>query len=343
MYVDQRRGTIVESRHRVHVAVVDGDGRLVARAGDPDLVTFWRSAAKPFQAMPLVADGVAERFELTREMVAIACASHSSEPAQVQLVRDFLAKIGCSERDLLCGPHPPLSDKVAKDYETHGVRLTPVYSNCSGKHTAMLALARYHGWPTEFYTRLDHPVQQRCLAEVGRWSDVPVERIGVAVDGCGVACFAIPLRAMALAYGRLASATAPMRNAEFEVRNVSGSDEQSFRIPHSAFRILEAMLRHPELLAGEGRPCTDMMRAHPGRVITKVGADGVYSALLPQERLGVALKVADGHGASAALAMAAVLAELGLRPSPESLRSKAVTNWRGEPVGDLRVNGGLER
>jgi len=313
MYVDQRRGTIVESRHRVHIAVVDADQRLVARAGDPDLVTFWRSAAKPFQAMPLVADGVADRFALTREMLAIACASHSSEPAQVQLVRDFLAQIGCSERDLLCGPHPPLSDKVAKDYETRGVRLTAVYSNCSGKHTGMLALARHHGWPTEFYTRLDHPVQQRCLTEVSAWSGVPKERIGVAVDGCGVACFALPLRNMALAYAKLEG------------------------------RIVEAMLRHPELLAGDGRPCTDMMRAHPGRVVTKVGADGVYSALLPQEGLGVALKVEDGHGPSAALAMAAVLAELGLRPQPESLRSKAVTNWRGEPVGDLRVNGGLER
>ena len=313
MYVDQRRGTIVESRHRVHIAVVDADQRLVARAGDPDLVTFWRSAAKPFQAMPLVADGVADRFALTREMLAIACASHSSEPAQVQLVRDFLAQIGCSERDLLCGPHPPLSDKVAKDYETRGVRLTAVYSNCSGKHTGMLAVAKHHGWPTEFYTRLDHPVQQRCLTEVSAWSGVPKERIGVAVDGCGVACFALPLRNMALAYAKLEG------------------------------RIVEAMLRHPELLAGDGRPCTDMMRAHPGRVVTKVGADGVYSALLPQEGLGVALKVEDGHGPSAALAMAAVLAELGLRPQPESLRSKAVTNWRGEPVGDLRVNGGLER
>lgn len=340
MYVDQRRGTIVESRHHVHVAVVDGDGQLVARAGDPGLVTFWRSAAKPFQAMSLVADGVAERYELTREMLAIACASHSSEPAQVQLVRDFLGKIGCSERDLLCGPHPPLSDKVAKDYETRGVRLTPVYSNCSGKHTAMLALARYHGWPTEFYTRLDHPVQQRCLAEVSRWSDVPVERIGVAVDGCGVACFALPLRSMALAYAKLGSGE---RGVVPDGANRASAANREGPLPTPHSRITEAMLRYPELLAGEGRPCTDMMRAHPGRVVTKVGADGVYSALLPQERLGVALKVEDGHGASAALAMAAVLAELGLRPQAESLRSKPVTNWRGEPVGDLRVNGGLER
>ena len=321
MYVEQRRGAIVESRHRVHVAVVDTGGRLVAHAGDPDLVTFWRSAAKPFQAMPLVTDDVVGRFGLSREMLAMACASHSSEPAQVQLVRDFLAKIGCSERDLLCGPHPPLSDKVAKDYETRGVRLTPVYSNCSGKHTGMLALARHHGWPVEFYTRLDHPVQQRCLAEVSEWSGVPKERVGVGVDGCGVACFALPLRNMALAYAKLVQP----------------------RTPNPAPVLVEAMLRHPELIAGEGRPCTDMMRAHPNRVITKVGADGVYSALLTNERWGVALKVEDGHGTSAALAMAAVLADLGLRPQPATLVTKPVTNWRGEPVGDVRVNGGLER
>jgi L-asparaginase II len=340
MYVDQRRGAIVESRHTVHVAVVDGDGRLVARAGDPELVTFWRSAAKPFQAMPLVTDGVADRFELSREMLAIACGSHSSEPGQVQLVKDFLAKIGCSERDLLCGPHPPLSEKVAKDYETRGVRLTAVYSNCSGKHTGMLALARHHGWPTEFYTRLDHPVQQRCLAEVSRWSDVPPERIGVGVDGCGVACFAIPLRNMALAYAKL------VRGAGYGVASVASQPHGAAkepRTPHSAPVLVEAMLRHPELIAGEGRPCTDMMRAHPGRVITKVGADGVYSALLTSERWGIALKVEDGHGTSAALALAAVLADLGLRPQPDSLRAKPITNWRGEPVGELRVNGGLER
>jgi L-asparaginase II len=299
----------------VHVAVVDGDGRLTAHAGDPELVTFWRSAAKPFQALPLVEDGggAADRFGLTREDLALICASHSSEPAQVARARELLQKIGCTERDLLCGPHRPLSEAVAKDYETRGVRLTAVYSNCSGKHAGMLALAKHHGWPTEFYTRLEHPVQQRCLAEVSRWTGVAPQRIGVAVDGCGVACFAIPLRSMALAYARLEG------------------------------RVLEAMIMYPELIAGSGRPCTEMMRAHPGRVITKVGAEGVYSALLVRERLGVALKVEDGHSVASALAMAAVLGELGLRPQPESLVVKPTTNSRGETVGEMRVNGGLVR
>jgi L-asparaginase II len=309
--VELRRGRVVESRHHVHVAVVDGDGALVAHAGDPALVTFWRSAAKPFQAVPLIEDGVAERFKFTAEDLALVCASHSSEPPQVARARELLQKIGCTERDLLCGPHRPLSETVARDYETRGVRLTAVYSNCSGKHAGMLALAKHHGWPTEFYTRIEHPVQQRCLAEVSRVTDVPAGEIGVAVDGCGVACFGMPLRNMALAYTRLQPA------------------------------VLAAMLMHPELIAGAGRPCTEMMRAHPGRVITKVGAEGVYSALLVPERLGVALKVEDGHGVAAALAMAAVLGELGLRPQPESLISKPTTNSRGETVGEMRVNGGL--
>src|SRR5438105_11042501 len=203
LFVELYRGKVLESRHRVHVAVVNASGRLVAQAGDPAYSTFWRSAAKPFQALPLVEDGAVPHFNLTRQDLALACASHSSEPAQVALVREFLQRIGCSERDLMCGPHRPLSDAVAKDYETRGLRLTAIYSNCSGKHTGMLALAKHHGWPTEFYTRIEHPVQQRCLKSVSEYTDVPAKDVAVAVDGCGVACFALPLRNMALAYTRL--------------------------------------------------------------------------------------------------------------------------------------------
>ena len=322
MLVELRRGSIVESRHRVHVAVVDTDGRLVAHAGNAEHVTFWRSAAKPFQALPLVSDGAADRFGLSRAELALCCASHSSEPGQVALVRDFLQKIGCSERDLLCGPHRPLSDAVARDYEKRGVHLTPVYSNCSGKHAGMLALAKHHGWPTEFYTRMDHPVQQRCIAEISLWTGVPVPHVGVAVDGCGVACFALPLRHMAVAYAKLGGG--PQAN------------------PHAP-RIVAAMLHHPELIAGEGRPCTDLMRAHPGRVVTKIGAEGVYSALLVKEGLGVALKVEDGQSVAAELAIAAVLGELGLRPQPAHLEVRPIHNSRGETVGELRVTGGLAR
>lgn len=313
MHVENVRGSIVESRHTVHVAVVDGTGKLVARAGNPDHVTFWRSGAKPFQAAPLVEDGAADAFTLTRQDLALTCASHSSEPGQVALVREFLQRVGCSERDLMCGPHRPLSDAVARDYETRGVRLTAVYSNCSGKHTGMLALAKHHGWPTEFYARVEHPVQQRCLDAVSKYTGLAKQQIGVAVDGCGVACFALPLRSMSLGYTRIPSS------------------------------ILEPIVLHPELIAGEGRPCTEMMRAHPGRVFTKVGAEGVYSALLIREGLGVTLKVEDGHSLASALAMAAVLVELGLKPQPATLLRRPLTNSRGETVGEMRVSGGLQR
>ncbi len=344
MRVEQLRGSLVEARHRVHVAVVDAAGRLKAGAGDAELVTYWRSAAKPFQALPLLEDGVVERFGLTTQDLALCCGSHSSEPGQVALVRDLLAKIGCGERDLLCGPHVPLSEQVAQDYQTRGVHLTPVYSNCSGKHAGMLALARHHGWPTEFYTRLEHPVQQRCLDAVSRWTGVPASEIRTAVDGCGVPCYGLALRHMALAYARLGNAEFGMRNAEVPREPRDASDlTQQFRIPHSSFRIVECMLRHPDLIAGEGRPCTVMMQAHPGRVIAKVGAEGVYCALLTQEGLGVALKIEDGHGVAAALALAAVLQELGLRPCPASLVARPNVNTRGETVGELRVNGGLEK
>ena len=331
MRVEQLRGGVVEAWHDVHVAVVDRAGRLLARAGDPELVTFWRSAAKPFQAVPLVEDGVMVRSGLTSEELALVCASHSSEAGQVGKVRELLAKIGCSERDLLCGPHPPLSERVAQDYHSRGVRLTPVYSNCSGKHAGMLALARHHGWPTAFYTRLEHPVQQRCLAEVSRWTDVQREEIQTAVDGCGVVCFALPLRNMALAYAKMGSG---------EKGTVRHRNEP---LPSPFSPIVQAMLHHPELIAGDGRPCTEIMRAHPGRVIAKVGAEGVYCALLVGEGLGVALKVADGHALASALAMAAVLEELGLRPLPPSLRVRPNLNTRGEQVGELRVNGRLEQ
>ncbi len=346
MRVEQWRGGVLEAWHDVHAAVVDQTGRLVARTGDPELVTFWRSAAKPFQALSLVADGVMERFGLTDRDLALACASHSSEPAQVTQVREFLAKIGCSERDLLCGPHPPLSDRVAQDYQTRGVRLTAVYSNCSGKHAGMLALARHHGWPTAFYTRLEHPVQQRCLAEVSRWTEVPSADVKTGVDGCGVVCFGLPLRNMALAYAGLG------RGAQSAVAvdaSAAGGDVMQPSTAHGArnqapaARIVEAMLRHPDLVAGEGRPCTELMRAHPGRVIAKVGAEGVYCALLPQRGVGVALKVADGHAVASALALAAVLEALGLRPRPDSLGARPNVNTRGEVVGELRVNGGLEQ
>ncbi len=320
--IEVRRGDLVESLHRVSVAVTDPAGRLVAEAGDPGLATFWRSAAKPFQAMPLVEDGVAAAFLLGDEELALACASHSSEAKHLHVTDHFLAKIGCLEEDLACGPHPPLGASVARQVREEGITLTPRWSNCSGKHTGMLALARHHGWSSVGYTDPGHPVQQRLLRSVSEWTGLAPDAIGLGIDGCTTVSYHLPLRAMARAWARFGTAQA---DAPTTLRR--------------------AMLTHPDLVAGWDRYDTDMMRALPGRILVKVGAEGVYCASLLDEGLGVALKVEDGDMRTCPLALAGVLqALLGDEYPSDTLTSYAeipVANTRGAVVGMIRPAGSL--
>jgi L-asparaginase II len=323
--IESTRSELVESVHAVSVAVVDTEGTLVAEAGDPRRFTYWRSAAKPFQTLPLVQDGAADRYGFGPRELALACASHSSEPVHRALAMSMLRACGCEEQHLACGPHPPLSLAVAEEAMRAGVILTPRWSNCSGKHAGMLALTRHHGWPVEGYSRLGHPAQERILEEVLRWTGQPRDALRLGLDGCRAVCFALSLRAMATSYARLgASAEAPAR------------------------RLREAMLAHPELVAGTGRACTDLMREAKGAVVAKVGAEGIYCAALPSLGLGVALKVEDGDMRCAAPALLAVLRQVGERRGlslPEAeLRQHAepvLRTTRGEPVGVLRATGAL--
>jgi len=330
LIVEAVRGELVESRHRVSVAVTDPEGELLAWAGDPDLVTFLRSAAKPFQALPLIEDGAADRFEVTPEELALACASHSSEPDQVELVRRWLERLGLSEADLACGPHRPLSVDFALPEEDGPlvrasssrveVPRTPVASNCSGKHTGMLALALHHGWPIRGYHQADHPVQRRCKASLAKWTGLAPEAMAEAIDGCAVVTFAVPVRALAAAFARLGAAG-----------------------DAAAQRVVAAMTGRPDLVAGRGRPCTALMQAYPGGLLAKVGAEGVYGATLLGRGLGIGLKVEDGHTWAAVVALWSVLDQLGLDPPPSErlprFASLPIRNSRGTVVGTLRAAG----
>jgi L-asparaginase II len=326
LLVEATRGALVETRHRVAVAVVDGDGRLRAAAGDPDQVTWWRSAAKPFQALPLIQDGVADRLGLNDEELALAASSHSSEPRHLAVVERFMAKASVSESELACGPHPALSAEVAKLVARGAATFTPKWSNCSGKHTGMIALARHHGWATQGYNLASHPVQDRIVAEISRWCGVDRSDIQLSVDGCTAACFGLPLRAMALAYARLGASPDP-----------------------AARRILGAMMRHPFLVAGTGRLCTDLMTAWPGQVVAKVGADGVYSAALPELGFGVSLKVEDGDAGASTVALLEALRQLLAKYDHGHYRFDALAhharqplrNTRGEVTGEVRPAGAL--
>jgi len=327
--IESTRGTVVESVHRVAVAVTDPSGRLIAAAGDPDSVTWWRSAAKPFQALPLLLDGAAERFALSDEELALACASHSSEPRHLEVVSRLMERLGLNDKDLSCGVHPPLSPVVAQAVVRGSASPTPRWSNCSGKHAGMLALAKHHGWPLEGYHASGHPVQERILAEVSRWTGIAQTAITQSIDGCTAVCFGLPLRAMALAYARLGA-----------------SQELAPR------RILAAMSTNPFLVAGTGRLCTDLMTAMPGRIVTKVGAEGIYSATLPELGLGITLKVEDGETRASGLALLEVLRQLYEQypaspppnlTAPEVLRHgrQPIRNTRGTVTGELRAEGRL--
>ena len=320
--VEVTRGAMVESRHRIHAAVVTADGTLVATARDAEQVTFWRSCAKPFQVMPLLASGGFDRARWGHDQLALACGSHGGEPEHVAIVQQMLESVGFEEGDLACGPHEPLSARGARLVRESGARLTRLHNNCSGKHAAMLARARGAGWTVFGYERLEHAVQRSIAEEIARWSDVPAQRIVYAVDGCGAAVFGLPLRNMALAYARLAGAAA--RGDEIPAR------------------ILEAMAARPFLVGGTDRFDSILIEATEGRVIAKVGAEGVHSLAIPSAGLGVALKVEDGAQRAQYVAVLRVLQHLGLLPESlparlSDIARRPLRNTRGEPVGEIRA------
>ncbi len=325
--VEVTRGSLVESRHRVSIAVADGEGRLRARAGNAELVVFARSAVKPFQALPLVDDGAADRFAFTPAELALACGSHNAEPRHVEAARAVLRRIGADEDALACGPHVPRGAAAAKARAERGEEPTPIHNNCSGKHAGMLALACHHGWPLAGYHRPEHPVQERVLKEIARWTALPGDEIHTGTDGCGVPTFALPLTALAGAFARLSAATR---------RNEPGPA-----------RVVGAMVQNPEYVAGVERLCTELMRVAAGRIVAKVGAEGVYCAGIPGAELGIALKVEDGATRAAEPALLAVLAALHVLSEDElgaleRWAQPAVTNTRGERVGHIVARVELE-
>jgi L-asparaginase II len=315
------RGHEVESRHRVHAAVVGDADALVAVAHNPNIVSSWRSCAKPFQVMPLLQSGTFDELHWGDDQLALACASHGGEPEHVALAQKMLNDIGLEEGDLACGPHEPLSARGMKLLRESGARLTRLHNNCSGKHAAMLARAQLAGWPTYGYERRDHQVQRHCLESCAAWSGMSPADIGQAIDGCGVVAFALPLENMARAWSRLARAT---RDGE-----------------EIASRIVNAMTTRPFLVGGTDRFDTILMEETQGAVVTKIGAEGVHSVGIPERGIGFAVKVDDGAQRAQFPAVLRLLQMLEVLPEqlPPSLHEylvRPLRNTRGEVVGEVR-------
>ena len=322
------RGNAVESYHRVHAAVVGDSDKLLGEAGDPRAVTFWRSSAKPFQIMPFIASGGFDAVSWGDEQLAIACGSHGGEPEHVAIIEKMLGDLGLEEGDLACGPQEPLAPRGAKILRESGIRAKRTHNNCSGKHTAMLGYAQRSGWPIEGYERIEHPVQQSILNHVALWADMRASQLELAIDGCGVVVFGLPLDRMARAYARLGCAA--RRGEEI------------------AARVVHAMVTNPFLVGGTDRFDSILIEETAGRIVAKIGAEGVHSAVVLDRGLGIALKVEDGSSRAQYPALLHLLQELGELPDPlpsrlaEFLR-KPVRNTRGEVVGEIAVAVGAGR
>jgi L-asparaginase II len=316
------RGTDVESMHRVHAAIVDSAGSLIAGSRDTSLVTHWRSCAKPFQVMPLLNSGGFDDLKWGDDQLALACASHGGEPEHVAIADAMLQDLGLEEGDLACGPHDPLAARGQKVLRESGDRPTRLHNNCSGKHAAMLARARTAGWRTAGYEHGDHPVQRSCLQEVAQWSGLDENEIGRAVDGCGVVEFSLPLRHMGLAFARLAA-------------NIQQGEDPATRI-HNAIR------RRPFLIGGSDRFDSILIEETDGRVVSKVGAEGVHSVAIPEQGIGFAIKVEDGATRAQFPAVIRLLQQLDALPSTlpprlEDFARRGIRNTRGECVGEIRM------
>ncbi|MBE0453727.1 asparaginase [Roseovarius autotrophicus] len=313
------RGPRPESVHLGHAVICDASGGIVEAWGNTDEIILPRSSAKMIQALPLVASGAADAHGLTSEQLALACASHSGAAIHTERVEHWITGLGLSESDFRCGAHEP-QDRAARDRLIRaGQSPCQIHNNCSGKHSGFLTLNRHLGGGPD-YIDPAHPVQRAVIEAFETVTDrtSPYH----VIDGCSAPNPATTLHAMARAMAWYAGA------------GEATSEERAAR------RLWQAMVSHPALVAGEGRACTELMRACSEPVALKTGAEAFFIAILPARKMGVALKIVDGGTRGAECAIASILVRLGAldpdHPSARKFRNAPITNWRGIETGAIR-------
>ena len=328
------RGRIVECIHFGAAAVVDSHGKLLASVGDPKLVTFLRSSAKPFQALPFIERKGHEHFGLTEREVALMCSSHSGTDDHVAVVKGMQAKIGVNVDDLMCGMHYPYHEGTSDAMKVRGELPTPYRHNCSGKHTGMLAHAKLRGAPLENYIDFHHPVQESILQAFADMCVIPAEQVELGVDGCSAPNFAVPLYNAAFGYARLCDPFAQDSTRAEACRTIS-----------------TAMMANPDMVGGPGRFDTALMLAGEGKILVKGGAEGFQSVgLMPgalgpdSPGIGIAIKISDGDPSDRARngTALAILQALGALNEEQLAKMAAfgpriqLTNYRKIEVGESR-------
>lgn len=315
------RGNAIESRHRGSVAVVQSDGQLIMSMGDVQHHAFPRSAIKFLQAIPFVESGAIEHYALTDKHVALSCASHNGEAVHVDLVSEWLTRIGCDSGNLECGATLPMHEETKYEMLGQGEGPTRVHHNCSGKHLGLLSTCLHHGDEIENYRLYSHNANRRWFDVLESMSSTRVMQLPWGYDGCGIPCLALPLQRVALAMARFADAAG-----------------QSSERTDAIARIQSALTEHPYLVAGKDRLCTEFMHLVAPKVLVKVGAEGCYTACIPEQGLGIAIKMDDGQDRGARVALGAVLQSLGVIDGNivvelEQYLNPVLTNSRGDGVG----------
>lgn len=316
----------VENIHRGDVALVNCAGKIVASVGNPHLPMFWRSAAKPFQALAFVKDGGLDKYNITDEELAILVSSHSGEENHVALVREILAKLGLDESVLQCGVMRPMSGKAYKKIIAAGEKVLPVHNACSGKHSQIIALSMMHGVPYEGYTQPDHDAQKIIFRHVAMASKMPEDKLEIGIDGCGVPVFYLPIYNMSLAYARLSTPKL--------------ADWGDYEL--AATKIRDAMSKYPQVLSGNGRIDLAVSEVTNGRIIAKIGSDAVYCLAVKNGDLGITFKIEDGSFAAVTPMTIAVLKKFDLISREEAAELDKIfppvlKNHRGEVIGTIEA------
>ncbi|KON86218.1 L-asparaginase [Sporosarcina globispora] len=321
------RGTYIESTHNIHVAVVNAAGEILYSYGDPGRLTFPRSSMKPFQAVAVIETGAADQYQYVEADLSLICASHSGENFHRSRVMSILERVHLEEEALQCGTHIPRDIKSYNELIRNGGELTPVFSNCSGKHSGMLSAVVHMGEDVGSYREISHPHQQRILDVIEDVCGYPKDQIEISVDGCGVPVHRLPLINTAMGFARLANPFV-----------WSGGER-----PRALERIRMAMTKHPEMVGGTNRFDTDLMRAFNGRIVAKAGAEGVQCLGDKETGLGIAIKVEDGNARAVSVATMEVLKQLGIGDDTiykqlSEYASAPVLNARKDRIGHIEAN-----
>jgi L-asparaginase II len=321
--VEVTRGGIEESAHAVRFAAADVEGAIVASGGDMEQLTFLRSSAKPLICAVVVGSGAADHYGFTDAEIALAAGSHSGEPFHVAAARSMLAKAGLNENDLRCGPHAPYNAQAALDLLSAGIVPGQIYNNCSGKHAGILAMAMHLGAGPAGYLEARHPAESAILDGCAEMLGVPRSSFAIGVDGCGIPAIATPLSVAARFFAKFA---APQRFAA--------------KWREALVRVRDAMMAHPQMVAGTGEFDTDLMRAAPGDIVVKGGAEGYHASAALARGIGLCAKIVDGNSRAVSPFVVERLIALGAitAQQAEALsghRRKIVKNRAGTVTGEI--------